>query len=104
MNNTVNDISKIAVMLLEEQISGTDAALSLVPLLAEIDQDNNDDFIVFKAIYSELDGFPNSDNRSLWNGSFLEKIDNEVKEIELFYKPAVLESANKLITFCNHNK
>lgn len=92
------EIKRIAAMLLNKELTVMEASRKLVPLLAELDLYNEEDFVVFIAVYSDDDGFPmNKQQRKLLSKERLERKDKEAEEINAFYEVAAMEAAQKLL-------
>lgn len=90
-------IIAICEAIKSEKIGVIAGSRTLVSLHFELFDENDEDFITFRAIDSETDHLPVDWERKNWSKGALEIKDKEITEYELFYKDEVFLACEKLI-------
>jgi hypothetical protein len=70
----------------------------LTRLRFEVDEEEDPDFLIFKAIDSETDHLPVDEERQNWAESTLLRKDVEIKKYEDFHRGEAFEGCHALIT------
>jgi hypothetical protein len=93
------EVVEMARDLLEGEIDFLSGVRGLSSLKHEVsDNDFDPDFTVFVAIDSETDHMSNSELRASCSELWLNKCDEEVKEVEELNREQVVEACKKLIS------
>lgn len=89
---------EIAKKILDRRIELLDGVRSLSALRFDVGvQDDDEDFLSFSSVASEMDNFPGSDQRSMWSIEALQKIDPELKKAQDFYRQEIEKSCTSII-------
>ena len=98
INKVKEQACQVAIQLLESDKMYIDHTLELSNLGREIYAEIwNTEFHIFGVIASDTDHIPVNDMRNKCSEEFLERIDNETKELIVFYKKEVTKACNEIL-------
>ena len=98
IKNVKEQACQVASLLLESDDLYIDHVLNLSNLGREIYHEIwNTEFHIFGVITSETDHIPMNEMRNRCSKAFLERIDNETKELVEYYKKDVTKSCNEIL-------
>jgi hypothetical protein len=90
-------IVAICESVLTQEIGVISGSRKLSGLGLELYGDRNDEFVMFDGVASETDHLPVDSERANWSAEALQRKDQEIAQVEAFYKEEVFTACRKLI-------